>query len=131
MILLVFNKRCNESKSKDQNYKNCYEIKNDYVYLNFYNNTNKDINLPNLANVVNTDFSLNKHYFKIGNDTLHIGMPNESHLFISHGEPVKEVNIEVPTIKLEKGKYTQQVFKNNDEFKYIVVDSYILLNECN
>lgn len=104
----------------------CFEIKEEYVFLNVYNNSDDDIYLPKIASILDSDLSLLKSYYEIKNDTLFIEFTNEKHINISHRSPTTKVQVRSDSIKIEKGKQVQQIFKLVEKFNYIIVDSHNL-----
>ena len=109
----------------------CYEIKGDYVYMNFYNNTDEVLQIPKITSIVDKDFYLLEDYYKIKNDTLFMIMPNKNHIGVSHKDENTKIEVKNEEIKLEKGKKTQQLFKLKESFKYIILDNKNALNSCN
>ncbi len=134
-LLIIFSAfsivSCKGNLNKSNNFveEGCYEVKNGYVYMNFYNNTNEDMQIPEIMSVIDKDFYLLDGYFKIENDTLLIIMPNESHIGISHRSVGMKVEVINTNIHLKKGKKIQQLFKLKENFKYIILDDH-LLKKC-
>lgn len=130
MTLSLTSCKGNENKVKDFAESYCYELKDGYVYVNFYNDTDGVIQIPKITSVVDKDFYLLEGYFKIEDDTLIITMPNESHIGISHKGEDTKVEVRNDEIELEKGKKVQQLFKVKGDFKYIVLDNSNPLKRC-
>lgn len=122
--------QCKDVNKNEYSNQNCYEVKDNYVFLNFYNDTNEDIYLPKLTSVIDKDFYFRQGYFEVKNDTLFIQMPNESHIHISDISPDAKIVVKNAKYKLEKEKHIQQVFKVRDRFKYIVLDSSYFFDKC-
>lgn len=130
-ISLLSLTQCKDVNQKEYSNQNCYVVKDNFVYLNFYNDTSEDIYLPKLTSVIDKDFYLLKDYFEVKNDTLFIQMTNDSHIGISHKSSDTKVKVTNDKIKLEKEKHTQQLFKVKDKFKYIVLETSNFFDKCN
>lgn len=128
--LSVVSCKDNSNKSNEFTEEYCYEIKDGYVYMNFYNNTDEIIEVPKITSVVDKDFYLLEGYFKIENDTLFITMPNEGHIGISHKSEGTKVEVKNDKIELEREEKVQQLFKFKENFKYIILDNKSALKKC-
>ncbi len=50
--------------------------------LNYINNTEKTVLIPNISTIINGDLSLNTNFYKIKNDTLYIRLlENDDFMF--------------------------------------------------
>src|SRR5690554_4834671 len=66
---------------------NCFYQENGYTILNFNNKTEKEIEIPSISPMINSDFKLLENYYNLNNDTLYIRLPDESDIQISHTTP--------------------------------------------
>jgi hypothetical protein len=122
---------CKDGKQKENKEQNCYEIKDNFIYLNFYNNSKKDEYILKLTSIMDKEFYLLKDYFEIKNDTLYINITNRSHISLSHKSSNTKIEVKNDTIKLEKGKRLQQLFKLKEDFNYIILESDNFFEKCN
>lgn len=104
----------------------CFEIKDGYVFLNIYNKSDDDIYLPKITSILDNDLYLLKSYYEIKDDTLFIEFTNEKHINISHRSPSTKIRVRSDSIKIEKGKQAQQIFRLEENFNHIIVDSHNL-----
>lgn len=122
---------CKDGEQKENKEQNCYEIKDNFIYLNFSNNRKEDEYIPKLTSIIDKEFYLLKDYFEIKNDTLYISVTNTSHISLSHKSSNTKIEVKNDGIKLEKGKRTQQLFKLKEDFNYIILESNNLFEKCN
>lgn len=109
---------------------NCFYLNKGYIYLNFYNNSEKEMRIVNLSFIRRKGYYLSVRNFYINNDTLYIRRLTNEGLKITHQIHGSYIEYEETTLKVKSGESIQQKFKIDEEFKVIVLDSKIVLNKC-
>jgi len=137
VLFSVFFLSCSSKKQKQSTLKieNCFELKNDYAYLNFYNFNDSIIEVPDITRIVDANLILISDIKQstIRNE-LNINVPENSVIQVSHGD----FKVDTPKIKsysLGKGQFKQQVFKLNGEknlsrINLIFKKDTLILDEC-
>ncbi|HNP68625.1 MAG TPA: hypothetical protein PKH16_12020 [Aequorivita sp.] len=109
---------------------NCFYNNEGYTFINFFNSKTEDEFFPNLSSVLSPDFDLIENYYVISKDTIYIRLPNEKDVNISHSTSDTKILIKNATIKVGANKSLKQVFKLNEAFNVIILDSKYVFNNC-
>lgn len=113
---------------------NCFYEKDGFVYINFYNLSNKPKLIPSISNIMDENFYILKQNYHLENDTLII------HLLDKRNINISDINSESVLIKVKdsvlmkkKGR-VQQAFKNNEKFSVVAFTrdgKKSFFNKCN
>lgn len=136
LLLLLFTscKIFNNKQSEENGYiyiNNCFTMKEKKAYLNFVNNKDKAIFLPNISSVIDREFYLIKDYYTVRNDTLYIVLTQQRNISISHAKENATITVRNDSIKLEGNKKLQQFFIIDEKFNHILINKKNYLKNCN
>lgn len=118
-------------ENSDLKNKSCFEKVNKNVYLNYINNTEKTVLIPNISTIINGDLSLNTNFYKIKNDTLYIRLLENDDFMFSDKTPNMKINVRNNYIKVETNKKRQQFFVTEENFSHILIDNKDYYYNCN
>lgn len=114
------------------NKKDCFYMKDGFVYINFYNSSDEAKLIANISSIIDSNYYLLKNNYTLVNDTLIIELASKKNINISDVEPTYNINIK-DSILLDKRKQIQQVFKNDLKFNTIQFsrnDKKTVINKC-
>lgn len=109
---------------------NCFNVKGKKVYLNFVNNKDTAVFLPNISSVIDNEFYLIKDYYTVRNDTLYIVLTQPKNINISHAKENVTIKVVNESIKIEANKKLQQFFIIDEKFHNILIDKKNYLKQC-
>ena len=114
------------------NKENCFYEKEGFIYINFYNLSNKPKLVPNISSILDERFYVLNDNYKLVNDTLNIQLSDKRNINISDAgsTPVIKVN---DSLLMDKKERIQQIFKSNEKFNVISLnrdDTKSFFNRC-